>query len=177
MKEPMAKRFHVYLLLSCSLPVAACSKNGPLSSSPSNNTSTGHATHSNAEDGGDGLTRGEQCLADAATPRSAPKDAPEKMTVSHILVRHAELERPEGATRSREEACLRALTALQKLEEGALWHEVAATFSDAASGSLGRVSKDMLTGAFGEAAFSLEPNQLSYVVESDRGFHVILRED
>lgn len=92
-----------------------------------------------------------------------------------ILVRHRELTRPEGATRSPEEACLRALDAIERLENGAEWSTVAQEFSDAKTDDLGRVARDELSPAFADAAFELESGQLSYVVESDRGFHVILR--
>ncbi len=121
---------------------------------------------------------GAACLEDAATPREVPADAPESIEVAHILVRHAELERPEGATRSREAACLRALAAREKLEHGAEWEATVAEFSDApgaTEGNLGVVSRDELAPEFANAAFSLEVNQLSYVVETDRGFHVIVR--
>ena len=121
---------------------------------------------------------GAICLEDAAAPREIPEGAPENIEVAHILVRHADLERPEGATRSREAACLRALEALEMLEQGAEWEKVVAEYSDApgaTEGNLGTVSRDQLAPEFANAAFSLDVNQLSYVVETDRGFHVILR--
>ena len=122
--------------------------------------------------------RGRQCLEDAAAPRQPRADAPTKITVSHILVRHAELERPEGATRSREAACLRALDALERLRAGADWAEVVKKYSDAGrdvGGLLGSVARDELDPSFADAAFALDVKELSYVVESKRGFHVILR--
>jgi hypothetical protein len=88
------------------------------------------------------------------------------------------LARPEGATRSREEACLYALNALQQVQSSGDWDASVEEYSDsgkAARGDLGRVSIDELEGPFGNAAFALEVDQLSYVVESDRGFHIILR--
>jgi len=118
---------------------------------------------------------GEQCLADARARRHPPADAPERIEVRQILVRHRELARPEGATRTPEEACLRALEAIQRLEAGEDWPTVAKDLSDASSDDLGRVSRDELSPAFADAAFELGSGELSYVVESDRGFHVILR--
>jgi parvulin-like peptidyl-prolyl isomerase len=71
---------------------------------------------------------------------------------------------------------LRALEALRALEGGASWSSAVADYNDAADDALGRVTREELTPSFAEAAFSLEVDQLSYVVETDRGFHVILRE-
>jgi peptidyl-prolyl cis-trans isomerase NIMA-interacting 1 len=123
-------------------------------------------------------SRGAQCLQDAAAPREPKPGAPSKIRVSHVLVRHADLDRPLGATRSREQACLRALAAREKLEAGGTWDEVVREFSDAGqdtAGSLGSVSRDDLDPTFANAAFALDVNQLSYVVETPRGFHVIVR--
>jgi len=119
-----------------------------------------------------------QCLARASAPILLPKDPPSSIDVAHILVRHVELDRPEGATRTRAAACLYALAALEALQGGAEWNEVVNQFSDAGKvshGELGSIHADEVTPAFAHAAFSLDHNELSYVVETDRGFHVILR--
>ncbi|HOU93458.1 MAG TPA: peptidylprolyl isomerase [Polyangiaceae bacterium] len=119
-----------------------------------------------------------QCLADAAAAREPKADAPPRIEVAHILVRHQDLARPEGATRSKGEACLRALAALDALKAGKEWEAVYAEYSDeksATEGNLGSVSKDDLDPAFAAAAFALDVNELSYVVETERGFHVIVR--
>jgi len=90
-------------------------------------------------------------------------------------VRHSELKDPVGAVRKPEAACLRALEALSKLKGGGEWEPVAAEFSDSKTSDLGQISKDDVTPAFAAAAFELDVNQLSYVVATDRGFHVIVR--
>jgi len=118
---------------------------------------------------------GEQCLRDARTKRHPPADAPERIEVRHILVRHRELARPEGATRTPAEACLRALQAIRRLEAGGEWPQVVTEFSDARNDNLGSVARDELSPTFADAAFELSSGELSYVVESDRGFHVIWR--
>jgi hypothetical protein len=125
-------------------------------------------------------SKGEQCLLDATSPRKPKPDAPEKIALSHILVRHADVERPMGATRSREQACLRALAALAALKGGTSWEEGVKQYSDApgpGDGSLGRVGKDDLDPTFAGAAFSLDVDELSYVVETKHGFHVVLRRE
>lgn len=122
-------------------------------------------------------SKGHTCLVDASTAIPIPTEAPARIEVRHILVRHAELADPKGASRSKEAACLRALDALEALQSGALdWPEAVGKFSDTKEDDLGRVNPDDLNPAFAGAAFSLEVDQLSYVVETDRGYHVILRE-
>lgn len=121
---------------------------------------------------------GAECLGHATAQRTPPADAPSSISVSHILVRHANLDRPEGATRSPEEACLRALEARAALENGETWNATVEKFSDSGlstHGELGNIVKEDVTSSFGDAAFSLQIDELSYVVESDRGFHIILR--
>jgi hypothetical protein len=124
---------------------------------------------------GAAVSPGEQCLLDARTKRQPAADAPERIEVRHILVRHRELARPEGATRTPAEACLRALEAIRRLEAGGEWPEVVSEFSDAKNDDLGLVARDELSPPFADAAFELESGELSYVVQSDRGFHVIWR--
>lgn len=122
-------------------------------------------------------SKGRTCLSDASTALEVPSGAPSRIEVKHILVRHAELADPKGASLGKEAACLRALEALKALESGELdWAQAVAKFSDSKEDDLGRVSQDELEPAFAGAAFSLQPDELSYVVESPRGFHVILRE-
>ncbi len=118
------------------------------------------------------------CIAQAGAEVEPAADVPEQIAVSHILVRHKDLKRPEGATRTRGEACLRALAAREKLLEGGEWDGVSEEFNDAAGvtgGDLGSVSKDQLDSRFGDVAFALGAGELSHVVETERGFHVIAR--
>lgn len=127
---------------------------------------------------GSNQSPGEKCLADASAPREAAKDAPESISVSHILIRHKDLARPEGATLTREQACLKALSALEELTASGDWAKVVDAYSDSGKstqGELGKIRREDVTPAFGDAAFGLEVEELSYVVETDRGFHVILR--
>lgn len=132
----------------------------------------------NAVDAPVASSEGERCLQDAAASRTVPEDAPERIAVSHLLLRHAELSEPKGAERTRQAACLLALEALRALQSGADWEETVQKYSDSGKdtgGDLGRVARDELTGPIANAAFSLEVNELSYVVESDRGYHIVLR--
>jgi hypothetical protein len=77
------------------------------------------------------LTPESQCLAAAQSAETFPDTSPARISVSHILVRHVGSRRaPEGMTRSRGDACLRAEKALQALKQGRDFAELVAEFSD-----------------------------------------------
>ncbi len=156
----------MFRVTSLGLFMVACASGQPSADAPSTPAPSATATTDD---------QGALCLEDARAARTPAKDAPNKIEVRHILVRHAELKDPRGATRTPEAACLRALEALKRLQSGSGWNEVVAEYSDSKNDSLGRVAYDDLAPEFADAAFSLETGQLSYVVESDRGFHIILR--
>ncbi len=121
---------------------------------------------------------GTQCIEEANVPRVPSTEAPERIDVAHIVVRHAGLRDAGDVYRTREEACLRAREARQKLLGGADWDTVFKEYSDAkgaTQGVLYDVTQGSLEPAFAGAAFSLAVDELSYVVETKRGFHVIWR--
>jgi hypothetical protein len=127
---------------------------------------------------GDGKDPGMQCIHDAEITRQVPAGAPERIDVAHILVRHAGVKEAGDVTRTREEACLRAVEAREKLFAGAEWDAVYAEYSDskgATQGALFDVTEGSLDPQFAGAAFSLQVDELSHPVETKRGFHVIWR--
>ena len=127
------------------------------------------------------LTPGQQCVRDASAKRAGQPSEPERVTVKHVLVRYAGARNATPAiTRSREDACLRAQEALDKLKSGASFAEVVASYSDEAGaatreGSLGAIERKDVAPSFADAAFELKMQEASPVVESPFGFHVILR--
>jgi len=158
------------LLSAAGLLLAACGGSTPNAEAPAGGADETKEAKSDGP--------GQKCLDEASATLEAPADAPEEIAVSHILVRHADLERPEGASRSRAEACLRALEARLRMESGLDWDAAVSEYSDspgAMHGALGSVAPSELEPAFAGAAFSLDAGQMSYVVETSRGFHLILR--
>ncbi|MFO0612743.1 MAG: peptidylprolyl isomerase [Polyangiaceae bacterium] len=121
----------------------------------------------------------EACFARANAKHERKPNEPASIHVRHVLVKHRDSASPGGATRSRGEACLRAEEALDKLTHGAKLDEVVGTYSDSkganGDGDLGSVTRDGLEAPFADAAFELESGQLSNVVETRHGFHVIVR--
>ena len=86
----------------------------------------------------------------------------------------------DTVTRSRNEACLRAIEARDKVRAGEDFEAVVKAFSEepgaaTRGGSIGSVERKDLAKPFADAAFELSVNQISDVVETDFGFHVILR--
>ena len=123
----------------------------------------------------------QSCLAVAHAQRQMRPAEPAEITARHILVKHTTSKSPkEGVVRDRGQACLRAIEARDQLRGGASFDGVVADFSDergaaTRGGTLGAVRRADVVPAFGDAAFELDRGQLSDVVETEFGFHVILR--
>jgi len=121
------------------------------------------------------------CLRTADAQRTPAPGEPDRIGLKHVLVKYAGSRgAPATITRSREDACLLALEARDKLRGGADFGEIVTTYSDETGastrgGSLGRMERKELVAPFADAAFELESRQLSDVVETPFGFHVILR--
>jgi NIMA-interacting peptidyl-prolyl cis-trans isomerase 1 len=123
----------------------------------------------------------EQCLAFADAKRARNPSEPDRISVKHILVKYAGAKgAPDSITRTREQACLRAAEALAKLKDGASFADVVATYSDESGaatreGSIGAIERADVAPPFADAAFELKMKEVSEVVETPFGFHVILR--
>ncbi len=123
----------------------------------------------------------QSCLAGADAKRERKPSEPDRVSVKHILVKYDGAKNaPATITRTREQACLRAEEALTKLKEGASFAEVVATYSDESGaetreGSIGAIERGDVAPAFADAAFELHLKEVSAVVETPFGFHVIFR--
>ena len=122
-----------------------------------------------------------KCLAIAGAARTKRPDEPAKITAKHILVKYQGAKNaPASITRSREDACLRALEARSKLEGGASFADVVKEYSEepgaaTREGMVGSIGRKDVAAPFADAAFELAPGEVSHVVETDFGFHVIQR--
>ncbi len=77
---------------------------------------------------------------------------------------------------------MRAEKARDQLATGASFDDVVSEYSDepgaaTRGGTLGAVKREELAPPFADAAFRLEVDQVSHVVETKFGFHVIMRTD
>ena len=108
-------------------------------------------------------------------------DQPDEIGARHVLVMHRDSQaRPEEVTRTRDEALARAKECLQKLRAGADFTDMVNEYSDEPgaaerAGDLGVFRREVMVKEFADAAFSLKVGEISEVVETDYGFHIIKR--
>jgi peptidyl-prolyl cis-trans isomerase D len=123
-----------------------------------------------------GVTLGEAELQKYYTENAARFTAPEERRASHILIK-AEKEMP-SAERQKARAKAEALLAEVRKTPGA-FAELARKNSDdpgsaAKGGDLDFFGKGSMVKPFEDSAFALKPGEISNVVESDFGYHVIM---
>jgi peptidyl-prolyl cis-trans isomerase SurA len=107
------------------------------------------------------------------TTQQGQTGKPEEYNISHVLVVVPEQASPEQIQSRRE----RAEQALAQLKGGADFRQVAAAYSDAPDalqgGSLGWREGERLPSIFFEAVKSLKPGEVSDVLRSSNGFHIL----
>ncbi len=103
----------------------------------------------------------------------------EEVGASHILVAFEGAER-STQERSQAEARTRAEEVLKKARAGVDFAELAKEYSDGPSGprggSLGVFGRHRMVPAFDEAAFALDVGEISEIVETPFGYHIIKRD-
>ena len=101
------------------------------------------------------------------------KDVSDEYNLAHILVRLPEQASPEQIERQR----ARIESALQQLRSGGDFAQLAATFSDASDalqgGQMGWRPRDRLPELFAEALAQMKLGEVSAVLRSPAGFHVL----
>lgn len=106
---------------------------------------------------------------------------PKEVGARHLLVMHDEsLGKPESVTRTREEARRRAQEALLKIRAGEPFEQAVKEYTDEPGGAerngdLGMFDRSTMVKPFADAAFALKVGEVSEVVETKYGFHVIKR--
>ena len=116
-----------------------------------------------------------------AKPGAAPSPADEEqVAASHILIQYQGSKRSK-ATRTKEEAkALAEKIRTEAASPGADFPALAAKYSeepnaDSRKGNLGRFSRSRMVKPFADAAFSMKVGEVSQIVETEFGFHVIKR--
>ena len=118
----------------------------------------------------------------AGTLANAPDN---QIRAAHLLVKHRESRRPSSwreaeITRSKDEAARIIREHEQRIKSGAVaLGELALTESDCSSarkrGDLGYFGRGDMQKEFEDAAFALKPGEISGVVETASGLHLIER--
>src|SRR5690606_31269287 len=97
---------------------------------------------------------------------------PEKVKISHIY------RNPKASDEVKKKSRELAEAILDSVKSGVDFAELAKKYSEdpgsaAQGGDLGFVKRGIFYPEFESAAFSLEPNEISEVVESPAGFHIV----
>ncbi len=102
---------------------------------------------------------------------------PEEVRASHILIKVA----PDADEQAKSDAKSEIQAILEKARGGGDFAELAKKYSQGPSapsgGDLGYFTRDRMVKPFEDAAFSLDVGQISEVVETEYGYHIILNVD
>jgi len=142
-----------------------------------------HRIHAGAEaEVALGLAPAAPAVTAIANPGTEPSALePEQIGASHILVAYQGATRAKPTvTRTRDEARLLAGQLNAKAHEaGADFVRLARESSDAPTGieggALPKFRRQQMVKPFSDAAFALKPGEISDVVETNFGFHIIKR--
>jgi uncharacterized protein YifE (UPF0438 family) len=114
-------------------------------------------------------------------PASKAEPGPITIAAKHLLVMHTgSRAAPRKIKRTREQARARAEQALARIKAGEDFDKIVAEYTDEPGGAerhgdLGEFKRESMVKRFSDAAFALDVGQVSGVVETEFGFHVIKR--
>lgn len=101
---------------------------------------------------------------------------PPQIRAKHILISWKATGVP-GVTRNKKEALEKAKKYLKELRAGQVWEDIAINSDDRLSqdGDLGFFTRGRVSKAFADAAFALKVGDISDIVETSLGYHIIKR--
>ncbi len=111
----------------------------------------------------------------------APVAGPREIVARHILISFRGAAHAEPTmVRSKHEAHDRAHEVIKRLKAGEDFAALAKEYTDEPgggerAGDLGRFTRDKMVKKFSDAAFKLQPGEISEPVETQFGYHVIQR--
>ncbi|GAB4284082.1 MAG: hypothetical protein Kow0029_30510 [Candidatus Rifleibacteriota bacterium] len=127
-----------------------------------------------------GLTEPKPEPAPANASGTSEISNPEKVSASHILIAYKGAERSK-ATRSENEAKKLAEDLLARIKKGEDFGKLAEEYSDcpsgkSAKGSLGEFKHGVMAKEFEKTAFALKAGEISDVIKTPFGYHIIRRD-
>ena len=114
-------------------------------------------------------------------PQMQQQPAREMFGAKHLLVMYkGSMRAPENITRTKDEAKARAQEAHKKAKAGTKFEDLVKEYSDepgaaARGGDLGKFPKGRMVGPFQDGVEKTKVGDVSDIVETPFGFHVILR--
>lgn len=126
-------------------------------------------------------TRTAVAVQKSSTDSNADAALPQEIGASHLLVQYAGSQSAQASIkRTKAEALERARAALKRAKNGEDFATLVREYSDEPGaadrgGALGRFPQHAMVKPFAKAAFRLKVGEISDVVESPFGYHVILR--
>ncbi len=115
------------------------------------------------------------------TERRRRASEPDTIAARHVLVMHdGSKAKPPKLKRPREEARARAQACLVELRSGAKFSDMVTKYTDepggaSRGGDLSSFRRETMVKRFSDAAFALKVGQISEVIETAYGFHIIQR--
>jgi parvulin-like peptidyl-prolyl isomerase len=116
-----------------------------------------------------------------AAQRKQRQVEPKEISARHILVMHDEsVQKPPNVHRTKEEARERAQQCLERVRAGEDFVKLVTECSDEPGavergGNLGTFKREVMVEQFANAAFALKVGEVSELVETQFGFHIIQR--
>jgi len=126
---------------------------------------------------------GAETAADSPATTAEAAAAPDQISAQHLLVQYkGSMRAAPSVERTKEQAKARAEEALKKAKGGGNFDALVGEYSDEPGaaqrkGQLGKFSRQMMVKEFSDAAFKLKVGELSGIVETSFGFHVIKRSE
>lgn len=172
------------LLVAISLAAACDPSPAPGAGAATTLSTESAAAASSTGSGANGLAPlSPSAMADQPmqAPAPAAEAEPETIAAQHLLVAYKGAKgAPKTISRSKADAKKRAEEALAKAKKGDDFTALVKAYSDEPGaadrlGSLGKFKREAMVKPFADAAFKLKVGEISDVVETDFGFHVIKR--
>ena len=126
-------------------------------------------------------TSASTAIIPVPAPPADDKISPKKVGARHVLIQYIGTERaPASVVRTKDQARAMAEEVLKKARAGEDLARLAVEYSDEPNaaqrgGSLGRFGRGVMAPGFEDAAFKLKVGEISDIVETQFGFHVIQR--